>query len=334
MIRVENLTKQFGRVTAIDNLSFEVERGEIVGFLGPNGAGKTTTMRILSCFMQPTGGSVTIAGLDVFSESREVRRKIGYLPENVPTYPEMRVSEYLSYRAGIKGLKGRRLRSRVDYVTDACGLTDVTRSIIGQLSKGYRQRIGLADSLVHEPELLILDEPTTGLDPNQIRHIRQLIKSLAERHTVLLSSHILPEVESVCQRVLIIKNGRIVASNTTEELVDSMADAPCIVVEAQGPRDGIATKLKGIPGVMRVSSEPCREWFRFTCQCKEGADIRPALLQIMSEHGWELLEMKTERRNLEDVFISLTSDEQESSRKDDEEADENNTSQSSPGGRS
>jgi ABC-2 type transport system ATP-binding protein len=210
----------------------------------------------------------------------------------------------------------------------------VTRSIIGQLSKGYRQRIGLADSLVHEPELLILDEPTTGLDPNQIRHIRQLIKSLAEHHTVLLSSHILPEVESVCQRVLIIKNGRIVASNTTEELVDSMADAPCIVVEAQGPRDGIAAKLKGIPGVMRVSSEPCREWFRFTCQCKEGADIRPALLQIMSEHGWELLEMKTERRNLEDVFISLTSDEQESSRKDDEEADENNTSQSSPGGRS
>jgi len=334
MIRVEHLTKQFGRVTAIDDLSFEVERGEIVGFLGPNGAGKTTTMRILSCFLHPTGGTATIAGLDVFSNSRKVRRKIGYLPENVPAYPEMRVSEYLRFRAGIKGLKGRPLRSRVDHLTDACGLTDVTRSIIGQLSKGYRQRIGLADSLVHEPELLILDEPTAGLDPNQIRHIRQLIKSLAERHTVLLSSHILPEVESVCQRVLIIKEGRIVASNTTEELVDSMADTPCIVVEVQGPREGIAAKLKAIPGVMRVSSEPCREWFRFACQCKEGADIRPTLLKIMSEHGWELLEMKTERRNLEDVFISLTSEEQESSRKDDEEADESNTSQSSTGGQS
>lgn len=332
MIKVTNLTKRFGRITAIDDLSFEVERGEIVGFLGPNGAGKTTAMRILSCFLQPTGGTATIAGLDVFSDSREVRRKIGYLPENVPAYPEMRVSEYLRYRAGIKGLRGSLLRSRVDYVTDACGLTDVTRSIIGQLSKGYRQRIGLADSLVHDPELLILDEPTAGLDPNQIRHIRQLIKSLGERHTVLLSSHILPEVESVCERILIIKKGRIVASNTTEELVDSMTDAPCIVVEVQGPRDRIASKLELISGVMRVSSEPCREWFRFTCQCKEGADIRPDLLKIMSEHGWELLEMRTERRNLEDVFVSLTAEEQDPSVEDDKDANGKNTAESSAEG--
>ncbi len=286
-------------------------------------------MRILSCFLQPTGGTATIAGLDVFSDSREVRRKIGYLPENVPAYPEMRVSEYLRYRAGINGLKGSLLRSRVGYVIDACGLTDVTRSIIGQLSKGYRQRIGLADSLVHDPELLILDEPTAGLDPNQIRHIRQLIKSLGEHHTVLLSSHILPEVETVCERVLIIKKGRIVASNTTEELVESMTNTPCIVVEAQGPREGIARKLELISGVMRVSSEPCREWFRFTCQCKEGADIRPELLKIMSEHGWELLEMRTERRNLEDVFVSLTAEEQDPSAEDDKEANGENTAESS-----
>jgi ABC-2 type transport system ATP-binding protein len=326
MIRVENLTKRFGRVTAIDNLSFEVKRGEIVGFLGPNGAGKTTTMRILSCFLQPTGGTATIDGLDVFSNSRAVRRKIGYLPENVPTYPEMRVREYLCYRAGIKGLHGSRLRSRVDDVTEACGLTDVTRRIIGQLSKGYRQRIGLADSLVHAPELLILDEPTAGLDPHQIRHIRQLIKSLAERHTVLLSSHILPEIESVCQRVLIIKQGRIVASSTTAELVDSMADTPCIVVEVQGPRDGIAAALEALPGVVRVSSEPCREWFRFACQCQPEADIRPALLKIIQDHGWELLEMKTERRNLEDAFISLTSEAQAPAR-----ADANSTSPAGSG---
>ena len=199
---------------AVDDVSFEVARGEIVGFLGPNGAGKTTTMRILACYLPATGGAVNVAGYDVFRDSIEVRRRIGYLPENVPLYPEMRVDEYLNYRARLKGVPPKKRRKRVDEVKGLCGLKDVGRRIIGQLSKGFRQRVGLAESMVHDPDLLILDEPTIGLDPNQIRQVRELIKGLAPRHTILISTHILPEVEMTCQRVLIIHRGRIVASDT------------------------------------------------------------------------------------------------------------------------
>src|SRR5947207_2803593 len=218
MIEVSNLTKRYAGHTAVSDVSFTVNRGEIVGLLGPNGAGKSTTMRILSCFLPATSGTVRIAGLDVFHESVEVRRRIGYMPENNPLYPEMRVREYLRFRARLKGLGWRRSRERVATVMEQCGLADVSRRIIGQLSKGYRQRVGLADALVHEPELIILDEPTIGLDPNQIRSVRQLIKSLSPVHTVLISTHILPEAEMTCNRMVIMYEGKILAADTPENL--------------------------------------------------------------------------------------------------------------------
>src|SRR5579862_2039512 len=218
MIEVSNLTKRYAGTTAVADLSFTVERGEIVGLLGPNGAGKSTTMRILSCFTPATSGNARVAGLDVFHEADEVRRRIGYMPENNPLYPEMRVREYLKFRARLKGLGWRRSRERVNTVMEQCGLTGVSKRIIGQLSKGYRQRVGLADALVHDPELIILDEPTIGMDPHQIRAVRALIKQLGERHSVLFSTHILTEVEMACSRVLIMYNGRILADDRTEDL--------------------------------------------------------------------------------------------------------------------
>jgi len=266
-------------------------------------------MRILTSFLPATGGDIRIAGLDVFRDSLEVRRKIGYLPETVPLYPDMRVDEYLRYRGRLKGLRGRELRRRVREVVSSCGLTEERRNIIGSLSKGYKQRVGLADSLVHEPELLILDEPTLGLDPNQIRHIRNLIKSLAQRHTVLLSSHILPEVEMICERVLIINKGRIVASDTPDNLVGLMKGNPIIVAEVQGESAIIAGKLEAIPGVLKVSCAPAGDWSRFTCECEKGTDIRPELFRTVSANNWTLRELTMEKKNLEDVFVSMTSEE-------------------------
>lgn len=306
MIKVANLTKRFGGRTVLDNLTFEVKRGEIVGFLGPNGAGKTTTMRVLSCYLPPSGGTVTIDGLDVLKDSLDVRRRIGYLPENVPIYSDMRVLEYLRYRARLKGLSGRILRSRIEEVVSRCGLTDVRRAIIGVLSKGYRQRVGLADALVHDPEVLILDEPTIGLDPNQIRQVRNLIKGLALRHTVLLSTHILPEVEMVCERVLIINKGRIVASDTADNLVGVMKGNLQIVVEVQGPADAVLAALKAVKGMVGVLHEPVGEWGRFTCSCDSGTDIRTELFLLIAQNKWVLRELKVEKRNLEDVFVSMT----------------------------
>src|SRR5271169_1866089 len=235
MIEVSNLTKRYASCTAVSDISFSVARGEIVGLLGPNGAGKSTTMRILSCFMPATSGTARVAGFDVFHQSDEVRRRIGYMPENNPLHPEMRVREYLKFRARLKGLGWRRSRERVAIVMEQCGLTDVGRRVIGQLSKGYRQRVGLADALVHEPELIILDEPTIGLDPHQIRAVRQLIKNLGERHTVLISTHILPEAEMTCNRLLIMGEGRIVASGTPDELQNLMAAGSQVVAEIAAP---------------------------------------------------------------------------------------------------
>src|SRR6516164_5855969 len=237
MIEVENLTKRYAGHTAVSDISFAVGRGEIVGLLGPNGAGKSTTMRILSCFMPATSGTVRVAGMDVFRDSTEVRRRIGYMPENNPLHQEMRVREYLKFRARLKGLGFRRSRERVDVVMEQCGLTDVSKRIIGQLSKGYRQRVGLADALVHEPELIILDEPTIGLDPNQIRSVRKLIKSLAASHTVLISTHILPEVEMTCHRVVIMFQGRILAADTPENLQQLMAGGSQVLAEIAAPVD-------------------------------------------------------------------------------------------------
>src|SRR5277367_2497756 len=235
MIEVSNLTKRYAGRTAVAGVSFTVARGEIVGLLGPNGAGKSTTMRILSSFMPATSGTVRVAGFDVFHQSEEVRRRIGYMPENNPLYLEMRVREYLKFRARLKGLGWRKSRERVAIVMEQCGLTDVGRRVIGQLSKGYRQRVGLADALVHEPELIILDEPTIGLDPHQIRSVRQLIKSLGGKHTVLISTHILPEAEMMCSRMLIMFEGKILAADTPENLQRVMAGNGQIIAEIAAP---------------------------------------------------------------------------------------------------
>jgi ABC-2 type transport system ATP-binding protein len=306
MIEVANLSKRYGRVTAIDGMTFQVAAGEIVGFLGPNGAGKTTTMRILTGFLTATGGTVHVGGLDVFSESLEVRRIIGYMPENLGLYPEMRVSEYLGYRGALKGLRGKTLRQRTDAVYEACGLGEVRRTLIGRLSKGYRQRVGLADSLLHEPRVLILDEPTIGLDPNQIRQIRHLIKGLAAAHTVLLSSHILHEVESVCDRVLIINRGRIVASDTPANLVGLMKGNTRVVAEVRGPRDEVLTRLEKLEGVVRVVCDEGGPWNRYYCECAKSVDVREPLFRAVLANGWELRELHAEQRNLEDVFVALT----------------------------
>src|SRR5580693_5604215 len=239
MIDVSNLTKRYAGNTAVKDVSFQVEKGEIVGLLGPNGAGKSTTMRILSCFIPASSGTATVAGLDVFTQADEVRRRIGYMPENNPLHPDMRVREYLKFRARLKGLGWRRSRERVNTVMEQCGLTGVSRRIIGQLSKGYRQRVGLADALVHDPDLIILDEPTIGLDPSQIRSVRQLIKMLGRHHTVLISSHILPEVEMTCNRVLIMREGRILAADSPENLQRTMGKNGQIIAEIAAPLEDL-----------------------------------------------------------------------------------------------
>ena len=295
MIRVENLTQRYGRLTAVDDLSFTVGQGEIVGFLGPNGAGKTTTMRVLSGYLPDIRTSLAIY----------------YLPESVPLYTDMRVREYLRYRGSLKGLRGRRLRERVADATASCGLEDVRGRIIGKLSKGFRQRVGLADSLLHEPPLLILDEPTIGLDPNQIRHIRALIKSLAQRHTVLLSSHILPEVEALCQRVLIIDKGKIVASDTTANLVSRRKGHAEVVAEVRGPAEAVLAAMRSVPGVTAVSLQTEGEWHRLTIDGDDERDVRPDVYRAVSAGGWVLRELRIEKRNLEDAFVAATSGEKQ-----------------------
>src|SRR5579863_1694184 len=249
MIEVTDLTKRYTGRTAVDGISFTVARGEIVGLLGPNGAGKSTTMRILSSFMPATSGTVRVAGFDVFHQSEEVRRRIGFMPENNPLYPEMRVREYLKFRARLKGLGWKKSRQRVDTVMEQCSLTGVSRRIIGQLSKGYRQRVGLADALSHEPELIILDEPTIGLDPHQIRAVRELIKNLAGKHTVLISTHILHEVEMTCSRVLILHQGKILAADTPDNLQKIMSANGQIIAEIAAPADALRIILEHLPDV-------------------------------------------------------------------------------------
>src|SRR6187549_16428 len=254
MIKVENLTKRYAGQTAIQDLNFEVSRGEIMGFLGPNGAGKTTTMRILAGFMPPSSGRASIAGFDVFEKSLQARTHLGYMPENVPLYSDMRVTEYLNYRAALKAVPHRRIAERVGDVKELCGLKDVERKLIGTLSKGYRQRVGLADALLAEPDLLILDEPTIGLDPNQIRQVRELIKNLGSHHTILLSTHILPEVEMTCSRVIIINRGRIEACDTPQNLLSEIRTAGGVFVEAKVGSDDGAEELRKIAGVRDVTA--------------------------------------------------------------------------------
>jgi ABC-2 type transport system ATP-binding protein len=278
-----------------------------VGLLGPNGAGKSTTMRILSCFMPATSGTVRVAGYDVFHESEEVRRRIGFMPENNPLYPEMRVREYLKFRARLKGLGWSRSRSRVDTVMEQCGLTDVRRRIIGQLSKGYRQRVGLADALVHEPELIILDEPTIGLDPNQIRSVRQLIKSLAGKHTVLISTHILPEAEMMCSRMLIMFEGRILAADTPENLQRVMAGASQVIAEIEAPADVLRKIWAEIPEIEQYDVSAAEGDFqRCALTPRAGHDLRPAIYDLAREHGWRLRELTCSRHSLEDIYVQVT----------------------------
>jgi len=305
IIKVEHLTKRFPRNVAVDDVSFTVNRGEIVGFLGPNGAGKTTTMRILCGYMPATGGVVEVGGRNVFEESLEVRKRIGYMPENVPLYPEMRVNEYLRYRARLKGVPIRRCRKRVDEVREACGLKDEGRRIIGHLSKGYRQRVGFADALVHDPELLILDEPTIGLDPEQIRQVRKLIKQLAEQHTIILSTHILPEVEMTCQRVLIINKGRIIASDTPANLSDLMRGGACVVAELQAPHEEVFEQLHTLPHVQRVTYELQSVWSRYKIESAKDIDLRSNIFELVVRRGWKLRELRMEKSSLEDVFVKL-----------------------------
>lgn len=307
MIEVERLTKRFGRRAAIDDVSFTVAQGEIVGLLGPNGAGKSTIMRILACFMPATSGSARVAGLDVFRQSDAVRRRIGYMPENNPLYPDMRVCEYLKYRALLKGLTSRESRVRVDAVTQQCGLIEVSRQVIGSLSKGYRQRVGVADALVNEPALIILDEPTIGLDPHQIRAVRQLILELGRQHTILLSSHILPEVEMTCQRVLIMHQGRVLAADTTRNLQERLSGGMQVVAEIEAPLRELLECWEQTDEIERHDVTASDSGF-FRCMLtpRAGVDLRPLVFDMVRSHGWRMRELTRSCHSLEDVFVHVT----------------------------
>jgi len=312
MIEVASLTKRYAGHTAVSNISFTVRRGEIVGLLGPNGAGKSTTMRILSCYLPATSGTVRVGGLDVFQHSNEVRRRIGYMPENNPLYYDMRVREYLKFRARLKGLGLRRSRQRTDVVMEQCSLTDVSRRIIGQLSKGYRQRVGLADALVHEPELIILDEPTIGLDPNQIRSVRQLIKSLGQAHTVLISTHILPEVEMTCNRLVIMYEGKILAADTPENLQRLMSGTNQVLAELSAPMADLQKAWTEMPEIQHFDVSPAEgEFFRCALTPRNGVDLRPLVFELAKQQGWVLRELTRNRHSLEDIYVRVTRPDEE-----------------------
>jgi ABC-2 type transport system ATP-binding protein len=312
MIKVENLTKRYAGVTALNNVSFEVNRGEIVGFLGPNGAGKSTTMRILTGFIPASSGRAEVAGLDVFDDSLEVRRHVGYMAENNPLYVDMRVNEYFKFRAKLKGVPHADRKDHIQAVLQLCGLTDVRNRVIGHLSKGYRQRVGLADALLAEPDLLILDEPTIGLDPVQIRQVRQLIKDLGKRHTILLSSHILPEVEMTCNRVIIIHHGRILASDAPENLMKTLNAGGLINVEVRGSESEVQAKLRGVDGVNSLQTRAGEDGYvRVTVEPKAGADPREGIYRVVAGSGWALRELSRTRTTLEDIFVQITRDEDE-----------------------
>ena len=305
MIEAQNLTRRYGDFTAVDGISLSVKEGEILGMLGPNGAGKTPTIRMITGFLPPSEGRVTVAGKDLFEATREARRQVGYLPENVALYTEMRVSEYLAYRARLEGLSRAEMRSALPVALERCLLTDVRDQIIGTLSKGYRQRVGLATAILHNPRVLVLDEPTVGLDPKQIIAIRELIRELGREHTLLLSTHILPEVELLCQRVVIIDRGKIVAEGTPESLRESWTGgSPGLRVALKGVPAEAPEVLSLIPGVLGV--RPGAEDF-LLLDCEPGADPREEVFRAAVERGWVLLELSRERgATLEDIFVRLT----------------------------
>ena len=309
MIKVEGLTKRYARNVAVNDISFEVERGRIVGFLGPNGAGKTTTMRVLTCFMPPTSGSATVAGFDVLEKPMEVKKHIGYLPETPPLYPEMEVGEYLEFVGKLKGLGGSDLSRRIGEVSERCAIADVRFKLISKLSKGYRQRVGLAQAIIHNPDVLILDEPTSGLDPKQIIETRELIKSLAGDHTIILSTHILPEVEQTCQDVIIINKGSLVAKDSVQNLTARLQGADAVAVEIDGGPDDAAVqqRLEQVPGVSRVlPKEPRAGRLRFEVEALKGRNIRADIARSVVEAGWNLYELHAAGLSLEEIFLQLT----------------------------
>ena len=313
MIEVEHVSKVYNGRKAVDDVSFKVGKGEILGFLGPNGAGKTTTMRILTCYMPSTEGTARVAGYDVFEQSIEVRRRIGYLPENPPLYPEMAVQSYLNFVAKIKGTRSNQRKNQVDEVIGKCNLGDVRNRIIGKLSKGYKQRVGLAQALLNNPEVLILDEPTLGLDPKQIHEVRDLIKSLGSTHTVILSTHILPEVSMTCNRIVIINKGKVVAMDTPEGLAHQMKGAERVSLTVDGPMAAVRDKLQSIDGVLRVqvNAEPVGSQATYIVECQLDSDLRRVLAATVVSQGWGLLDLRGISMSLEDVFINLTTEEQE-----------------------
>jgi ABC-2 type transport system ATP-binding protein len=311
MIEVENLTKYYGMFPGILGVSFSIKKGEIVGFLGPNGAGKTTTMRILSGFFPPSRGKATVAGFDVFKDSLKVRERIGYLPESNPIYTDMLVTEYLNFVAEVKGVSRSERKDKIAKVIEDCGLSEMENRMIGKLSKGFRQRVGLAQALLNDPEVLILDEPTLGLDPKQITEIRSLIKRLSGERTIILSTHILPEVSMICERVIIINEGRIVAEDTPQNLDAQLQKAARISVQVDGPSTKVQEALEKVKGVTKVVQQEkiAQEVFSYIIETDKNIDIRRQLAKEVCEKGWGLLELKSLRMSLEDIFIKLVTEE-------------------------
>jgi ABC-2 type transport system ATP-binding protein len=315
MIEVQELSKRYARTTAVDQISFEVAKGQIVGFLGPNGAGKTTTMRILTCFLPPSAGTATVAGFDVLEQPLEVKKRIGYLPETPPIYPEMETTDYLKFVGKLKGLSGADLQKRVDYVCDRCAIADVKTRLLGKLSKGYRQRVGLAQAIIHNPDVLILDEPTAGLDPKQINETRDLIKGLAGGHTIILSTHILPEVEQTCEQVIIINKGKLVATDSVRNLQARARGAESVLLEVAGRNGNLETskvqqRLERVSGVGRVL---CKQQLDtravFEVESQKGHLVRGDLARAVVESGWDLNELRPAAMSLEEVFLQLTGSE-------------------------
>jgi gliding motility-associated transport system ATP-binding protein len=307
MIEVENLTKRYGPTLAVSDVSFQVQKGEILGFLGPNGAGKTTTMRIITGFLSPSAGRVSVAGIDVGESPIDAKRRIGYLPENPPVYTDMTVNEYLAFVGRIKGVARGDLKKRVEEVSERCAVTDVQHRQIGKLSKGYRQRVGLAQALIHNPDILILDEPTAGLDPKQIIETRELIKGLAGQHTVILSTHILPEVSKTCQRVVVISKGKVVAMGAPDELTARLQGYGSVLVTVEGPAPEIMSKLETVPGVNLVEPvEAAGSRVTLEVHTEKNQEVRSELARAVVESGWGLLELKASGLSLEDIFLKLT----------------------------
>ncbi len=310
MIQATGLTHYYGPQPAIEDVNFGVKKGEILGFLGPNGAGKTTTMRILTGFMPPTEGKVTVGGFDVVEQSLEVRRRVGYLPETVPLYTEMSVNSYLKYMGSLRGMEPKRIKRRITEVIDVCRLGDYHKTIIGKLSKGFRQRVGIAQAILHEPEVLVLDEPTIGIDPIQVVETRKLIQDLGKQQTVVLSSHILPEVSMICERVLIIHQGRIVAEDTPDNLAGRLQGVDRLEVEVGGPSAEVLPVLKKVSGVIQVTHSRQQNRDLYTIQAKQGQDLRDEISRAVVSNNWSLLNLQQVGMTLEDIFLRLTTEEE------------------------